>query len=93
MAGKLRLALNPEMGKDRPPHSAARSSFTTGCQRVILRLLSLREYRKAQFEALEEALGAHLQAQNAMVDRLLAKLEALFRAPSGEPEAGRRLDS
>jgi len=56
-------------------------------------LLSLREYRKAQFEALEEALGAHLQAQNAMVDRLLAKLEALFRAPSGEPEAGRRLDS
>ena len=41
MAGKLRLALNPEMGKDRPPHSAARSSFTTGCQRVILRLVQL----------------------------------------------------
>jgi hypothetical protein len=63
--------------------------------RMQNRLLSevLREYKKAQFEALESALGAHLKAQNDMVDRLLDKLEAVFRAPSGEPEAGRRLDS
>jgi hypothetical protein len=53
----------------------------------------LREYKTAQFSALEEALGAHLKAQSDMVDRLLGRLEALFRAPSGEPEAGRRLDS
>jgi hypothetical protein len=58
------------------------------------RLLSemLREYRKAQFEALEAALVAHLKAQSDMIDRLLDKLEAAFRAPSGEPET-RRLDS
>jgi hypothetical protein len=53
----------------------------------------LREYKKAQFSALEEALTAHLKAQDEMVDRLLERLGALFRAP-GEPEAGqRRLDS
>jgi hypothetical protein len=60
------------------------------------RLLSeaLREYRKVQFSTLEDALGAHLRAQNEMIDRLLGKLEAVFRGPSGAPEAGgRRLDS
>jgi hypothetical protein len=46
-----------------------------------------------QFSALEEALTAHLRAQSDSLDRLLARLEALFRAPSSEPEAGRRLDS
>ena len=51
----------------------------------------LREYRKAQFEVLEQALGAHLQKQCVMVDRLLDKLEMLFRAPASEPE--RRLDN
>jgi len=51
----------------------------------------LREYRKAQFEVLEQALGAHLQKQGDMVDRLLDKLEMLFRAPASEPE--RRLDN
>jgi hypothetical protein len=64
--------------------------------RMQNRLLSevLREYKTAQFEALGEALGAHLKAQSDMVDRLLERLEALFRAPSSsEPEAGRRLDS
>jgi hypothetical protein len=57
------------------------------------RLLSevLREYKKAQSSALEDALGAHLQKQNEMVDRLLGKLEAVFRGPVSEPE--RRLDS
>jgi hypothetical protein len=52
----------------------------------------LREYRKAQFEVLEQALGAHLQKQGDLVDRLLERLEALFRTPSSsEPE--RRLDN
>jgi hypothetical protein len=54
---------------------------------------ALNKLKAAQFEALEEALGAHLKAQNALVDRLLARLEGLFRTPSSEPEAGRRLDS
>jgi hypothetical protein len=55
---------------------------------------ALRELKTAQFEALEEALGAHLKAEGDLVDRLLARLEALFRAPSGEPESGQqRLDS
>ena len=58
---------------------------------ALFKMLS--EYRKAQFEALEGALGAHLKAQNDMIDRLLGKLEAVFRGPSSEPEAGRRLDS
>jgi hypothetical protein len=64
--------------------------------RIQNRLLSevLREYKKAQFEVLEAALSAHLKAQCDMTDRLLSRLEALFRAPSSsEPEAGRRLDS
>ena len=51
----------------------------------------LHEYRKVQFSALEEALTAHLRAQGDALDRLLGRLEALFRGP-GEPEA-RRLDS
>jgi hypothetical protein len=54
----------------------------------------LREFKTAQFEALEEALGAHLKAEGDLVDRLLARLEALFRAPASEPESGQqRLDS
>jgi hypothetical protein len=54
----------------------------------------LHEYKAVQLDALEQALTGHLRSQTDMVDRLLGKLEALFRAPSSsEPEAGRRLDS
>jgi hypothetical protein len=54
---------------------------------------ALHEYRTAQFKMLEETLIAHLRAQSDMVDRLLDRLEAVLRAPSGEPEARKRLDS
>ena len=76
-----------------PDHIEAIGDLLREHVRVQHRLLVevLREYKKAQFEVLESALSAHLKAQNDMVERLLDKLEAVFRAPVNEPE--RRLDS
>jgi hypothetical protein len=77
-----------------PDHIEAIGDLLREYARVQHRLLVevLRAYKKAQFEALEEALSAHLKAQSDMVERLLDKLEAVFRAPSSAPET-RRLDS
>jgi hypothetical protein len=54
----------------------------------------LHEYKSEQLDVLERALCAHLKVQSDMVDRLLGRLESLFRNPASEPETGRqRLDS
>jgi hypothetical protein len=76
-----------------PDHVEAMRVLLREYAQIQNRLLveMLREYRKAQFSALEEALTAHLKAQNDTLDRILARLEGVFRAPSSEPE--RRLDS
>jgi hypothetical protein len=55
---------------------------------------ALREYGEVQFDVLREMLVKQHRVQGDLVDRLLGRMEALFRAPGEPPDAGQqRLDS